>query len=218
MSSTFPLNGDFEMLRQFPTAHAALCLLLEARDIAGYLGRSINEFALGPLTLINSKCSEATMIWLVQSGFVRHFPKGIEHRKKHSEINTFTAESRFVLTISGVDLARVATRPSQGERQGTAPRATRPRWDKTQSELWVWEQLVLRYERSAPNPFLVLLGFEELHWAKARIDDPLPRPCRGDPAKRLRNTVQSLNGHRLIPLLVFHAEPHRIRWELVTDG
>jgi hypothetical protein len=80
----------------------------------------------------------------------------------------------------------------------------------------VGDSLIKQFRQPAGNQETVLAAFEEEGWPE-RIDDPLSPNREIEPRKRLRDTVNALNGsHKTKDLIVFEADGtgEGVLWEL----
>lgn len=83
---------------------------------------------------------------------------------------------------------------------------TKPKWNPIRRELWLGGSLIKQFRQPAGNQEKVLAAFEEEGWPE-RIDDPLSPNREIEPKKRLRDTVNALNGsHKTKDLIVFEAD------------
>jgi hypothetical protein len=93
-----------------------------------------------------------------------------------------------------------------------------PTWDAERRVLGVGGQIVKQFRVPSPSQEAILVAFEEEGWPAA-IDDPLrPLPDQ-DPKRRLRATLQSLNGGQKNRLIRFRGDGsgERIVWELTAS-
>jgi hypothetical protein len=95
----------------------------------------------------------------------------------------------------------------------------KPRWKKKDHELWFDGLLIKHFDRPAKKQILLVVAFQEQHWARC-IFDPLPPDLGVDRQKRLENAIQRLNGCLLIDLLWFgsNGAANGIRWEILRPN
>src|SRR5262249_13199168 len=80
-----------------------------------------------------------------------------------------------------------------------------PCYDTERRKLRLGGWLVKRLRQRAGNQELVLLGFQEVGWARA-LDDPLPRDPDIDPFARLRETIRRLNQNQRDARILFQGD------------
>lgn len=105
--------------------------------------------------------------------------------------------------------------PTASDQSRFAASISKPSWSATRRELSFDQALVKRFRVPAHNQELILGAFEEECWPRD-IDDPLPIRRNIDPHTRLRDTINSLNGHQIHSLLRFRGNGGGtgVAWEL----
>jgi hypothetical protein len=213
-----------------PHLHEALGLLLQAHDYAVDLGQDFWDLAVELAVLRAARLTNSDLRWLAAKGYVDH---GIEtttaedcsRRFRHAPLLTLTDATCFVLTQSGVSVARdintaddinAAAKPEVSICNIVAPEEIlgRPRWDHQRRQLCIGAQLVKEFKLPSPNQETVLMAFEEEAWPP-RIDDPLPPVAHLDPRRRLHDTIKALNRKQKRYLIRFRGDGsgEGIRWE-----
>lgn len=99
---------------------------------------------------------------------------------------------QFLRAVARASAGKLST--ADGE--PVATRRLRPRWDAGQGCLWLGEELLHEFEKSAPAIFPFLDAFEATGWTPDSLPIPLERqPGETDAEFRARteNTVKNLN-------------------------
>jgi hypothetical protein len=192
-----------------PSAGAvpALAALLEAHLEARAAEQSPWEYAIELHCFLTMEGSLTCLRRLVKEGRLEH---GIERKPRPgkprrfqtSTSASFPSATCFILTESGVQLARLSGLPA-AEAPGNA--AGRPRWCASLRELKALGKRVKRFKVPAPAQETILSSFEELRWP-ARIDDPLPPVPEMLSKRRLQNAIKSLNGCQVNALIRFRGD------------
>jgi hypothetical protein len=209
-----------------PKFRAALSILLEAYEYARELRRSQWDFAVEINCLRVAGLTSSDLRWLACQELVEH---GAELTRAGRDVRvfhptgplTFTKRTCFVLTETGVALARKGhsgATPAQAEPDrriaATGPLLI-PQWDKERHELHLGSLIVKHFKLPAPNQETILAAFQEEQWPP-RIDDPLPPHQDQDPKRRLHDTINTLNRHQTHPVVRFLGDGtgEGVRWEL----
>jgi hypothetical protein len=127
-------------------------------------------------------------------GHARCLANGRRSRGKQAPV--FTAKTRFLLTESGIALARTSSSDA------TVAQAEIPHWDGVRT-LWFAGLVVKHVERSAELAITLVEAFEKQHW-KQSIVTPYTWHCETDQHKRLLNVVYHVNHHQENNLIRFH--------------
>ncbi len=92
-----------------------------------------------------------------------------------------------------------------------------PCWDRNRRTLRLGDKIVKRFRVPSPSQEAILVAFEEEGWPAA-IYDPLPPHPLQNSKRRLRATLQSLNGGQTHRLVRFRGDGsgERIVWELTA--
>jgi hypothetical protein len=212
-------------------AQQAFALLWQAQALAEDVRRSVWDFAVEIDCLRASGLTNSDLRWLLGRGLVEHAHETTlvgEERRTFSPLGpmTLTAASCFILTSSGVALARDLVNGSfaavipldlvSGEAIRRNGESEVPVWDPDRQELRFHGVLIKQFKLPAPNQEMVLAAFQEEDWP-ARIDDPLPGNPSVEPKRRLRETVTSLNRNQKEHLIQFMGDGsgQGVRWERV---
>ncbi len=206
-----------------------LLQLLKAHAYARELERPGWDFAVEIGSLQAAGLTSSDLRWLVCKGYVEHAvettPAANETRSFQQACKlTFSAESCFLLTDSGVEFIRSVGRRTEASRtaNGASPDGSgashplQPQWDPDRRVLRVGDKLVKQFRVPAQNQELILAALEELGWPP-HIDDPLPPVHDLDPKLRLRDAISRLNHNQKHALIRFHGDGHGrgIQWELL---
>jgi hypothetical protein len=212
---------------------ASLRLLLQAHEYAVETGRSAWDFAVEIGSLRSIGLTNSELRWLLYENFLDH---AAETTVASAESRSFaplgkvalTEQSCFVLTLTGIGLARVGwadslpcgcrTQPAV-EPTAAVPAVQRPFWDKDRRALLFAGELVKQFKVPAPNQELILAVLQEEHWP-ARIDDPLPLHASIEPKRRLHDTINSLNRNQRAHRLRFLGDGsgQAVLWEPTAGG
>jgi hypothetical protein len=198
---------------------------LEAEEGAQRVGRSIWEFAVEIERLHMAGLTNSNLRVLLCEGIVQHgVEKTVTQHKGRSfgpgRNLRFTTRTCFVLTPSGIQLARQVLAGAPPNRQELVqPASPLPHWDHARRELRVGDTIVKQFKVPAPNQEIILASFQEDGWP-AHIDDPLVPDPELDPKKRLHDVINRLNRNQRQRLIVFHGVGNGkgIRWELAKPG
>jgi hypothetical protein len=205
---------------------AGLSILLEAYDYACQLQRPAWDFAVEIHCLRSAGLTNSDLRWLSCQQLVEHAAEMTRAGQESRDFQptgplTFTKSTCFVLTETGVALARqghVSPNPSAQEPAPPIPTAGLPpvpKWDRERQELRLGKLVVKQFKVPAPNQEIILAAFEEEHWPP-RIDDPLPPQPDQDAKRRLHDTINTLNRHQRNPLIHFLGDGtgEGVRWQL----
>jgi hypothetical protein len=216
------LNRHLIEVRKRPTVRSALMQLQEAYELARSENLPIEEFAIRLSSLIQGGGSAAAAQWLVNSRYARLTAEDgtvdssgsfVRNRPRNGPLSN---HSRLTLTERGLELARGCNGTTDVELSVTSTSLStmKPHWHRKKRELWVGNQLIKRFTKTAKNQHLIMEVFEEEGWPPS-IDDPFPGGTHQEKRKRLNNAVDRLNHGHLLPLLRFHTNGtgDGIRWE-----
>jgi len=209
-------------LRIVRRASAAISHLLESRQYAVALGRSIWDFAVEIEDLKRLRLLSSDLRWLVCRGYAEtgnETSNGDPSRRifEHNDSLSFSDRACFVLTNNGVLLTEkiteqpieVAEPSSNGlillSNGNGVTQPTTPNWDRDRRELRMGDVVIKRFKMPAPNQEIVLVVFQEEEWP-VRIDDPLPRHGELDPKRRLHDTINALNRNQKAELIHFEGD------------
>jgi hypothetical protein len=171
-------------------AHAAveaISLLHQSHIYADQMKRSPWDFAIRIGILKATKVTENDLRFLVHQGLIEHATEirpqpGAWRSFERSERPRFIAQTAFILTKAGVELAGslLSSSPEireHGRAAVSGPHLAEsrivPRWDPSRRRFLAGEVIIKEFRQPAPGQICVLAAFEEDQWVH-RIDDPLP--------------------------------------------
>ena len=201
--------------------YQAVRVLLEAHVYSQNLHNGMWEFAVELPSLLEAGCTRSALRWLVSQGYVEH---AIETTQPNAKARSFhpvanlsmTAETCFVLTASGLALARghpvAGTAEAAAEERGTSL----PCWDVERRELRLGHEVVKRFRRPARNQEIILGAFQEDGWPP-RIDNPLSDNGDTCAVDRLHEAVRRLN-HQERCLLRFRSDGNGLGVQWASAG
>jgi hypothetical protein len=214
----------------------AIALLLRAHDYACALNRDSWEFAVEIQVLRAAGVTRSDLRWLRCKDLLEHAVE-ITTRDDHRRLYqpsfnlAFTKRSCFILTSTGVRLARTLQGQRESARPESEPKSSNPDEPSSQNGqkvrlVPVWERdrqilhldgvVVKQFKTPAPNQETILSAFEEEGWPD-RIDDPIPPQLSQDAKARLHDAINALNRNQKHRLIHFMGDGsgQGIRWELV---
>ena len=192
------------------------------------------DFAIEISSLVAAGHNVNDLRWLSAAGYVEHAvevsrSKDTSRRFQRSNNLGFHPRTCFVLTPAGIRAAKRWASPGPRHagtlRCFTAPAIEPaadadllPSWDADRRILRLGNDIVKQFHVPAQAQEAVLQAFEEDGWPPA-IDDPLPPEPEQCPKRRLRATLQRLNGGQINRLLNFRGDGsgERIVWELKVE-
>jgi hypothetical protein len=212
--------------------HRSLALLLEAREYALGLGRSVWDFAVEIQSLEALGLTANDLRWLLCKSLIQQAREtmpveGNGRKFRRGRGLALSKRSCFVLTDAGVGFARRVLdqdllpgsppQPSTPHANGST-RWLIPRWDRDRQEFRLGEVLIKRFQVPAPDQEVILAVFQEEGWP-VRIDNPLPSHPEVDLKPRLARAIDALNRNQRNPLVRFLGEGsgEAVRWELAQS-
>ena len=215
-------NRTDAALRIVRRGSAAFSHLLESRQYAVALGRSVWDFAVELEDLKRLGLLSSDLRWLVCHGYAEtenETAKGDQGRRtfERNDSLSFSDRACFVLTNNGVSLTEsISERPIEHAEPSSngltllsngygVTQPTTPRWDRDRRELRMGDVVIKRFKMPARNQEVVLVVFQEEGWP-VRIDDPLPRHGELDPKRRLHDTINALNRNQKAELIRFQGD------------
>jgi hypothetical protein len=216
-----------------PRRTCLLLYLLEAHETSSELAQPVWNFACQLTCLLQSGITESDLRWLLHEGLGEHRTE----TRPSETLRTFDAStspirfqpaSCFLLSESGIALARNLRDVSAGERTGRggpelrldqAHAEIRPHYDSARRVLSVGSRVVKEFRVPAHNQELILSAFEEEGWPP-HVDDPLPPNSGMDDAKRLQHAIYRLNLRQANRLIRFegNGKGTGIKWRWVGGG
>jgi hypothetical protein len=213
-----------------PWRYVALKVLLEAYSRAEELQCSPWEEAVKMRALRAAGIGNRVLRDLMEEGVIEAGAQTAQKTKapqtsRSSGDAPFSERTCFVLTKTGLAVARLENMRWQGTHQGgkeTGGEGTTvwsrevPKWDGELRELRLGEWVVKRFNQPAPDQEAIFASFEEEGWPR-HMDDPLP-PREGQDAKeRLHGAIKRLNRGQKPRLIRFMGDGQGtgIRWEVV---
>jgi len=172
-----------------PAIQAALTLLADGYDCARERNAKPAEYAIPAVQLREAGCNDTLLHWLVACRNVRPVDRKPAKAKPGTATAEFSADTRFVITTSGIAVAlRLAGEAAE------PPRIARPRWDALTGDLWLRGRLVHHFKNAASNQREILDAFQAEGWPTA-IANPLKqeRPTRDGRKQRLHDAIKNLN-------------------------
>ena len=212
-----------------------LAQLADAYDVARQTGGSLWDFAVEISTFLGAGLTVNDLRWMACKGYVEHAvevsrPEDTARRFRRSRNLGFHARTCFVATEAGLRAAAPSGEPAVASDWASEPvlqlgggAAARdgltPCWDDQRRILRLGDRIVKHFRVPSPSQEAILRAFEEERWPAA-IDDPLPPQPGQDAKRRLRATLQSLNGSQNERLVRFRGDGsgERIVWELTSDA
>ena len=211
-----------------------LDVLLRAHTYATDSGQDDWQFAVEVSTLHRLGITSNDLRWLVCQHYVLH---GLESEKQvvgerrmsPCETFVFSDASCFVLTDTGVDLAKklwrgqcdvcgnVETTQELDRLPSTTAVKESPEWISSQGVLRYGGVLVKQFKIPSPGQETILTAFEDQGWCR-RIDNPLPYRYASPRKRRLEEAVRALNLNQRVHLVAFYLEAtgKGILWEPVA--
>jgi hypothetical protein len=213
----------------------ALTRLADAGAYARNVECSPWDFAVEMRSLIAAGLSTSDLRWLVMRGYVEHAQEvtraqDASRRYRPSHNLSFGEKTCFVLTDLGAGLVGASGNGSpqllrdrpESSRRPANPEPSPvglPTWDPDRRVLRLGDQVVKHFKVPSPSQEAILQAFEEEGWPAA-IHDPLPPQPGQDSKRRLRATLQSLNGNQKNGLVWFRGDGtgERVLWELREES
>ena len=206
----------------------ALRKLARACQFAVDCDRSRWDFAVEIADLDSLGVSHDELRWMIGKGLVEQAREigdgnGIGRSFDSPGGFTFTQQSCFVLTASGLQLATELSVEIDSDHvtlpvsdSGRGKIQLLPQWDDQRHELRLGDVLVKRFKWRAANQEAILAAFHEEGWP-ARIDDPLPPVPETDPKRRLSDTIKCLNRKQQNSLVRFSGDGtgEGVLWDVV---
>jgi len=223
-------NSDCESPAHInPRRAVALSLLADAFDASRETGGDPWDFALEISSLLSAGLTVNDLRWLSAMGYLQH---AVEATRIEDPSRTFLPSHNlgfpertcFVATEAGLRAAQrgdeqvsAVSGPIQCFSPSSADERLVPSWDRQRRVLYFGDIIVKRFRVPSPSQETILMAFEEERW-RAAIDDPLPPQPEQDSKRRLRATLQSLNGGQKNRLIRFRGDGsgERIVWELTS--
>jgi hypothetical protein len=213
---------------------ACLRLSLDAADYAHDTAKPPEHFAVELADLMAAGVLHMDVQWLLAKGHVKSVGDDSQagqpdRSAKADSPRNLSARMRFVLTASGIRLARqISDTPlpaeSHGRRKGRTLRIDAaqknragPHWDSSTRRLFLGETLVKQFLVPAKNQEAILEAFERLGWPEC-IDNPLADGDETSAQRRLHNAITRLNHQQIHPIIRFHGTGTGtgVRWEPVA--
>ena len=210
----------------------ALGILLEAHNYALDLKHDEWALAVELQAFLEAGCTRNALRWLVSKGYVKHgiektLPKATARSFRPTANLSFAMATCFLLTPSGVELARelgpsgAAAPPLNGVSASARPANGHlfPHWDAGLRELRLGAFLIKAFTRPAANQEVILAAFQEEGWPP-RIYNPLSPGLDQDGRQRLHDAITRLNRHQKHRLLHFRTDNNGegVRWDTVPTS
>ena len=215
-----------------PRLTVGLRLLLDAADYARDAGKPPEHFAVELADLMAAGVLHIDVQWLLAKGHLKQISEesrgpASDGAAKTDPLAHLPARSRFVLTSSGIQLARqlgdgepIVAEPVSSRKGRTlrvdppASRRQTPRWNPATRQLSLGDKLVKQFLVPAANQEIILNAFQELGWPEC-IDNPLADGDETTAKRRLHNAITRLNHQQIHPLIRFHGNGNGtgVRWE-----
>ncbi len=232
MTNPTAIDDNRSQAAMTPRRAWALALLADARAAAEETANDPWEFAVEISSFLAAGLTVNDMRWLSAIGYLRH---AVETTQAKDAVRTFVRSKNlsfpertcFVATEAGLraaepcdELSPAMSKPircfpafkSEVENNDLVPS-----WDRNRRTLRLGDKIVKRFRVPSPSQEAILIAFEEEGWPAA-IYDPLPPHPMQDAKRRLRATLQSLNGGQSHRLVRFRGDGsgERIVWELTA--